>query len=184
MRHYLLDPAFVSALIGGMIVAVATLIATKITLDRSVHMEAEHRRDILRGMLRGIRTELSVLWDIYEKEMDSDPLKEWHVLPENYFTVYESNCSSIGQIDDDPLRSSIITTYLLAKSLLNAHLHNNILHQEFRQFENITVEHGKARKRMEEYQSGSLAPLRERARQSFLLCMDRFDASQLLSDGQ
>lgn len=169
-----------SGVLGGMIVAFATLRATRLAFKHSLDSERKNRRAVVGGVQLGIKTELEVLWGIYEKEMEGDPLREWHILPESYFTVYESNCSYIGQIEEDDLRTEIITTYLLAKSLLNAHLHNNALHERCKQFANNSVELAKAQREKEDYQMVSLIPLRQRARESFLNCMKLFASSQTI----
>ena len=170
-----------SGLLGGVIVALATLRATKLAFKHSLDSETKNRRAVVGGVQLGIKTEMEVLWEIYEKELEGDPLKEWHILPENYFTVYESNCSYIGQIEEDDLRTAIITTYLLAKSLLNAHLHNNALHERCKQLANNAVELAKAQKEKEDYQRVSLIPLRQRARESFLNCLKLFPSSQSIN---
>ncbi|HEY6229653.1 MAG TPA: hypothetical protein VIW64_00185 [Pyrinomonadaceae bacterium] len=129
----------IAAVVGGVIAAWATRGATKRALKHSLTMEQRNRGAVLRGVLLGIRTELELLLEIYrgEMELEMESLKEGqgiHVtLPiyQNVFTVYESNCSLIGQIEDDELRKAIIRTYLLAKSLVNAHTYNNKLIEEY-----------------------------------------------------
>lgn len=137
--------SLLSALLGGLIAALATSKATRQALGHSLALEQTNRVATLRGVLLGIRTELEVLFEIYQLEMQEEleSFKEgqaiYLTLPiyQHVFTVYESNCSLIGQIRDDELRESIIRTYLLAKSLINAHTYNNKLIEKY---ERITHE--------------------------------------------
>lgn len=137
--------SLLSALLGGFIAALATSKATKQALGHSLALEQTNRVATLRGVLLGIRTELEVLFEIYHQEMQEE-LESFRggqaiylTLPiyQHVFTVYESNCSLIGQITNDELRKSIIRTYLLSKSLVNAHTYNNKL---IERYERITHE--------------------------------------------
>jgi hypothetical protein len=181
MLHYLLDPAFVSALIGGVIVAVATLLATRQGFGYNRKMEKESRLVIIRGVLLAIRTELVVLWTIYREEIGDDLDKSWNIIPEKYFIVYESNCHLIGQIDDDGLRASIITSYLAARSLLNAHIHNNALIENCRRADKEGPEVAlKARNEKASYLA-SLIRVQKRAETSLTQCVKLIECSVLLT---
>lgn len=122
-----------SALLGGLIAAVATWNANKRALSHNLALQDNTRRETLRGVLLGIHAELEVVLEIYRIEMEPEigSLKAgegiWTTLPiyEKYFTVYESNCELLGQIPEDELRKAIIRAYMMAKSLVNAHKLNN-----------------------------------------------------------
>ena len=173
------DPAFISAVIGGLIVAVATLIATWVALKHSRTADAEHRSSLLRGVLRGIQTELNAMKVAYVEEMKTGPYSEWHILPVDYFTVYETNCSFIGQIEEDDLRDSIITAYLAARTLINAHIHNNLLHDKCKQARGNEDMLREACEELEAYRS-SLDLARDRALDIVDRCQELLEESELL----
>lgn len=64
---------------------------------------------------------------IVEQLPDGEPFDYVYGLYQNYFTVYESNVSFVGQIPDDDLRQAIVATYGKARALIDTHLHNNEL---------------------------------------------------------
>jgi hypothetical protein len=178
-----------SAFIGGVIGSVATRRATERGLAHSLSMAEANRRATLRGVLLGIRTELELLFEIYQEEM-KDELSSFEegkavyfTLPiyQDIFTVYESNCSSIGQIEEDALRRAIIRTYLLAKSLVNAHTYNNRLIEKY---EKLTREDtgGLAAKeafnQMKDY-GAQIIGTYEEAKKSLTECFELIDSSEL-----
>jgi hypothetical protein len=125
-----MDTNIVSALIGAIIGGIFTSATTWWSIRRS-------QKNQIAGVVQGIRAEVETLWDIYRiKFKDAIPLlengepilKEYPLyLYQGYFVVYDSNSSRIGQIADDILRKEIVTGYLKAKELIDAHLHNNKL---------------------------------------------------------
>jgi hypothetical protein len=127
--------SLLSAFLGGYIAARATKKSTERALASSLAVQEDNRRAVLRGVILGIRTELEAILELYRSEMETElsELKSgegvWITLPiyQSYFTVYESNCSLLGQINNDELRKAIIQAYLAAKSLINTHQHNNQL---------------------------------------------------------
>lgn len=184
--------SLMAAVIGGVIAALATRKATERALTHSLTMEKVNRRAVLRGVLLGIRTELEVLFEIYRVEMESEieSLKEGqgiHVtLPiyENVFTVYESNCSLIGQLDEDELRKSIIRTYLLAKSLVNAHTYNNKLLEDYAarvREEASTLVQNNAFARIQDY-GAQVKATYEEANKSLIKCFALMSQTELLLD--
>jgi hypothetical protein len=62
---------------------------------------------------------------------EGQPLRWIYKVRQNYFTVYESNCGALGQIEDDDLRAAIIGAYVDAKGLLDNHLVNNDLFEAY-----------------------------------------------------
>ena len=182
--------SLVSALIGGVIAALATRKATERALKYSLTMEQANRYAVLRGVLLGIRTELELLLEIYRGEMESEieSLKAGQgvrvTLPiyQNVFTVYESNCSLIGQLEEDELRKSIIRTYLLAKSVVNAHTYNNKLIEEYE----ARVREGTSKlakdnafRQIQDYGT-QVKSAYEEAKKSLIQCFALIDDSELL----
>jgi hypothetical protein len=52
-------------------------------------------------------------------------------LRQQYFNFYDSNAQYLGHVKDHELRTSIVRTYTLAKGLIDSHLINNDLLQQY-----------------------------------------------------
>jgi hypothetical protein len=123
------------AIIGGVIAARATSIATRKANEHSLSLQESNQKAAIHGVLLGLRAEIETLWEIYSAEFGSaleelkegEPFLYHYPLHQNYFTVYESNAALFGQIPDDKLRKTIITTYLRGRGLIDSHLYNNHL---------------------------------------------------------
>ncbi len=132
----------VAGIIGGWIGARSTKSATERALNHNLTLQEEDRRAVLRGALLGIRAELEQLLmisqaeeietDVNEAVVNERPLHVVYPIHLNYFIIYEANASLIGQITDDELRKAIISTYLLASSLINSLKHNSEMEEEYR----------------------------------------------------
>jgi hypothetical protein len=176
-----------SALLGGLIAAWATKRATERALNQSLAIQEDNRRAVLRGVILGIRSELEVLWALYKSEMEAEINKLqsgkgiWITLPiyESYFTVYDSNCSLLGQIADDELRNSIVRAYLAAKSLINAHKHNNELILNYSRPDSDPLAQILASARVNDYGS-NIKETYEEASRSAQECLRLIQESELL----
>src|SRR5712692_3255191 len=119
--------ALVAAIIGGMITARATTKATQRANEHTLRLEQQKHDDAVRGVLLGLRAEISTLWDIYSTEFgavieqlpEGEEFSYIYPLYQNYFTVYESNAHLFGHIPDDNLRQAIVATYLKARGLID-----------------------------------------------------------------
>jgi len=149
-----MDINIVSALIGAVIGGIFTSFTTWWSIRRS-------QKNQIEGVIQGIRAEVETLWDIYIiKFKDAIPLiekgepilKQYPLyLYQGYFVVYDSNSSLIGQIPNNSLRKEIVTGYLKAKELIDAHLHNNKLVEKLAHWESLNKEtqEGKYEKHIE-----------------------------------
>jgi hypothetical protein len=141
------------AIIGGVIAARATNRATKQANDHALLLQQTAQTAIVHGVLLGIRAEIVTLWEIYSSEFgkileelgDGQAFVYHYPLYQNYFTVYESNAPLFGQIPDDQLRKAIVTTYLKARGLIDAHLYNNHLIEKCNELQRVRDETGSAR---------------------------------------
>ncbi len=122
---------FLSALLGG----TCTLIGVYIAHKLSENKRRKEQADIIQGVLQGLHDEIETLWDIYtdrvgkiiETLQDGQGLEGYWFVTQDYFTVYSSNSHLIGQISDVDLRKEIISTYTIAKSLIDTFRMNNEL---------------------------------------------------------
>ncbi len=140
----------ISALVGAVIGSATSLWATRKAHQNLLIIQRENQEALIRGLLQGLRTEVETIWEIYEKKfegaiklfMADEPIsKKYHLfLYRTYFIIYDSNGSLIGQIPDSNLRVEIVTGYLRAKELIDAHLHNNKLVAKHEHWENLHKE--------------------------------------------
>lgn len=87
------------AIIGGVIAARATNRSTKQANAHALQMHQAAQNAMVRGVLLGIRAEITTLWEIYTTEFgsvfeqlnDGDAFFYHYPLHQNYFSVYESN---------------------------------------------------------------------------------------------
>ncbi len=122
---------FLAALLGGACTLIGVVFAHKLTERK--------RRDehslLIQGVLQGLHDEIETLWEIYTERVgkivetlqDGQGFEAYWAVTQDYFTVYTSNAHLIGQITDVDLRKQIISTYALAKSLVDTFRMNNEL---------------------------------------------------------
>jgi hypothetical protein len=92
-------------------------------------------------VIQAIYAELISLAEIYrnefleewEKFSSGETFSTYYPITQDYFTVYNSNAFLIGQIPDDELRAAIVKAYVLAKGLIDSHLMNNRLLDDYGQ---------------------------------------------------
>ena len=135
-----------AAIFGGYMGARATKSATirgaELAWENEHKRQAEAQRAVVRGFLLAIRGEVETIWQGYVHEVadrieslqPGQPLRFVYRLRQQYFTVYESNCSLIVQVPDDELRRAIVETYVTAKGLIDTHLVNNDLNDKYDAF--------------------------------------------------
>lgn len=107
--------------------------------ENNLELQRERRESQIRGMIQAIYAELTSIAEIYRNEFfeeweqfsGAEPFSTYYPITQDYFTVYNSNASLIGQIPNDELRSAIVKAYLLAKGLIDSHLMNNRLLDDY-----------------------------------------------------
>jgi len=122
---------FLSGLVGGICVLIGVYVTHKLSESKRHNEQA----DIIKGVLQGLHDEIETLWEIYTERVgkivetlqDGQGFEGYWVVSQDYFTVYSSNAHLIGQITDVDLRKEIISTYTIAKSLLDTFRMNNEL---------------------------------------------------------
>jgi hypothetical protein len=124
---------FVGGLTGGSLAIMAQIVAN--LLQRSATRGSEKR--VVRGTLKAMMVELTVLKTDFvdrvteileQRKTNIDALKtfskdvmplQWTPAEQSYFTIFDSNASVLGRLDDDDLRESIVRVYGSAKGLFD-----------------------------------------------------------------
>ena len=123
--------AAVIAVAGAVIAANAAY--RNVNKSRFGEAEAERQRkraserDRVLGTLHALREEILQLWMIVAEDLGGPietldlkrkPLPYWSY-NQSYFSVFDRNAETIGLIDNDQLRSSLVRTYMFAKRLVD-----------------------------------------------------------------
>ena len=132
---------FLAGLLGGLIGGCCTLLGVLVSHKLSGRNRRREQDELLQGVLQGLHDEIETLWDIYiervgrqvETLKDGKGIESYWVVTQDYFTIYTSNCHLIGRISDVDLRKEIISTYTIAKSLLDSFRMNNELVNQLEQ---------------------------------------------------
>jgi hypothetical protein len=117
----------------------SALRAAQQTHLNNLALRKQDREAQVRGVIQAIYAELSSLSDIYrnefqeewEKFVKGEPFTTFYPISQDYFTVYNGNAALIGQIPDDELRTGVVRAYLASKGLVDSHLFNNRLLDDY-----------------------------------------------------
>lgn len=130
--------SFFTALIGAFVGGMFTLKG----VDREARItRAEAEKEALElqlSVLKGIKGELTTLFDLYNKRMrihvdnigPGESLNLGFPIGDDNFTFYEQNAKFIAKLSDDA-RDSIINIYTYARSLIQSYKGNNQLIEEY-----------------------------------------------------
>jgi hypothetical protein len=118
--------------LGGAVIA-ANAAYRNVNKSRFEQAEAERQRnrtsdrDRVLGTLHALREEILQLWMIVAEDLGGPienldlkrkPLPYWSY-NQSYFSVFDRNAGTIGLIENDQLRSSLVRTYMFAKRLVD-----------------------------------------------------------------
>ena len=131
--------AITGAVIGGLITGYFAILATNRSYQHQKRHAEENEEKLINGLLQAIHDEVETIYERYQETMGSklESLKEgealvfYYPLVSDFFTVYNGNSFLIGRISDNDLRKSIITTYTLAKGMVDSFRLNNDLVAKF-----------------------------------------------------
>jgi hypothetical protein len=134
--------SLISAIIGGLIAGGFSLLAVSATHKNDLKKKQKQEETLLEEFLASIRVEIDTLWNRYmagigktlEDLPNNQPLLFFYPVTQDYFTIYESNATLIGKIQDRDLSKLLVTTYLQAKGLIDSYRMNNELVQKFENF--------------------------------------------------
>jgi hypothetical protein len=135
--------ALLASLIGGFIAGLFSIIAVRTAHKYDLEKEKQREDALIKTFLLAIYEELETVWERYigtigedvEHISENKPLAYYYPVTEDYFKVYNENCSLIGKIDDNRLRKLIIVTYTQAKGLLDSFRMNNNMLQKYESVE-------------------------------------------------
>lgn len=106
--------------------------------EAEFHRLREHaaERERINGVLHALRQELIQLWfmlagDIAKPIEAVEPARK--VLPywpcnQSYFSIFDANAASIGLVENEQLRTSLVRTFMLAKRLVDQYQRYNRVH--------------------------------------------------------
>lgn len=127
----------VAALLGS----VVSLLAVYLTHRWEKKKEKERENEIIFGFYQAIHDEIETLWEVYmersgnriETLKNNEPFLFYWPIGFDYFTVFNNNNFLISRIKDNDLRKEIVTTYTLAKGLIDTYRFNNELVYKYEQ---------------------------------------------------
>ena len=146
-----------------LIIAAAT--ALNVLLNyRSIKRQDNNRKEQISGVKEAIRHEVSTIWEIYmaqygeqlEQLGDNKKFEIYFPVSQDYFTIYKSNASLIGQLSEAE-RRLIVTSYSEGQGIIDSIRRNNDLLDRYNELsgesptktniEGILVEHAKYMKK-------------------------------------
>jgi len=115
--------AFASTLLGALFTFSGILFTHALDFQRR---KRDHKK-LIRALMQGLQDEIAGLLEFAKTNSvhqidavpDGKPYEGLFTASQDYFTVYHANAELVMQIDDAPLRRSIIQTYTRAKWLLD-----------------------------------------------------------------
>ncbi len=142
---------FSSGLIGAAVGGWFTLYATNKAIKSTYEAEEREEERAIRSLLSSIGVELNTLWQFHQRRIGlaieglkaGEPLLFYYPLTQDYFTIYNTNASFVGRLDDAELRKAIVVTYNKCKKVVDGFIYNNALFVDYQQMRYQTVESGK-----------------------------------------
>jgi gas vesicle protein len=130
--------AIIGAIVGGFLAGHYSRQATKDLLDEERRKSEVEKDEQVKALLRALKNEVRSVWTHYMddtgKHLESLPKESrcrfYFPIIGDYFPIYAGNVSSLGLITDVILQHQIISTYTLAKSLIDTYRLNNQLNKE------------------------------------------------------
>ena len=131
--------AISGAVVGGLITGTFAIMATTRSYEHQKEHTEENEEKLIKGLLQAIHDEIETIYERYQETMgakleslkESEALTFYYPLVSDFFTVYNGNSFLIGRIPDNDLRKQIITTYTLAKGMIDSFRLNNDLVGKF-----------------------------------------------------
>lgn len=131
---------FVAAMIGAMVGGIFTLRATDKAIREEREKEIRREEKEVQNLLDAIGVELGTLWGFHMRRVgamvenlpEGAALEFYYPLTQDYFTVYNTNATKIGQVKDAVLREAIVVTYNKCKKVVDGFKYNNELYVDYR----------------------------------------------------
>lgn len=127
--------SLIGGIVGGWMTRSASIKATKEAFELNRALQERARKENLRRVLLGIRTELTVAFENYtgaygaaiDAHAPGTAFKYVYPIDDSGFVFYQTNNAALGDLEDDDLRELIIKCYLQSQVILNTHRINNEL---------------------------------------------------------
>jgi gas vesicle protein len=131
--------AIIGAIVGALVAGNYSRQATKDLLDEERKNRDSEKQERVNAILCALNNEMQAVWSHYMdaagKQLEAlgpgAPCRFYFPIIGDYFPIYDGNVGSLGLITDDLLRPQIISTYTLAKSLIDTYRLNNQLIKEW-----------------------------------------------------
>ncbi len=135
-----------NVLVGGFTTLIGVYFSKKLEDKRQLLIS---RKKVI-SFLESIRIELQTINDEHMKQagqaLDSlkegDPFLVKQNITENYFTIYETHCLLLNDVNDERVKHSIARTYFHLKSFIDSIRTNNKLVEDYEEF-SLKYEHSK-----------------------------------------
>ncbi|GBQ40830.1 hypothetical protein [Komagataeibacter europaeus] len=136
----LLNSQFTSSILGASIGFLGSCFGSKLQIKNN---EKEKTIEYLSKNIRefsALRCEIEYLIERYNlvygrfipDKFNGRPIEEFSTPKGNYFIIYTSNSSCVGDISEEKTRESIIKTFILAKAIFEEFEINNSFYEEIR----------------------------------------------------
>lgn len=116
---------------------ISGIFAALITVRMQVWLYYKKDDDETKALIKALKTEIENLeiifqMEFYPKIFNNEDNILWYSYPLNtdYFPIFHANCSKIGKIKNDDLRSTIISIYTMAKFFMDCLRTNNMCLEE------------------------------------------------------
>lgn len=141
---------FLSGLVGAGVGGWFTLYATEKTIKSNYEAQEQEEERELRALLSSLGVELNALWQFHQRRIgyqieqmtEKDAVMFYYPLTQDYFTIYNSNASFVGRLDDNELRKAIVVTYNKCKKVVDSFIYNNTLFLDYQQMNYETIDSG------------------------------------------
>lgn len=129
--------------ISALIAAISALVGVAIGILGEHWLNAMRQRKTVQGVKQAFYEELNTFWEQlseevrvpwieYEQNKETGGFFDYLLdVPTDYFTIYSSNASYLGQIDDSELRAKIIKVYLSLQALMHGYRKNTEYLREY-----------------------------------------------------
>lgn len=142
---------FASGLIGAAVGGWFTLYATNKAIKSTYEAQEKEEERQIRSLLSSIGVELNALWQFHQRRIgekietirEGEAVLFYYPLTQDYFTVYNTNASFVGRLDDSELRKAIVVTYNKCKKVVDGFIYNNALFVDYQQMKYESIELGK-----------------------------------------
>ncbi|WP_432697669.1 hypothetical protein ACQUQP_04780 [Marinobacterium sp. YM272] len=130
---------FSAVIIGAIVGGIATLMQARRSFEHQQSLLKQQALNSETSLLEALKSELKAvskqymesIGDELDKHPESEPFNFYFPLYSSYFSIFDSNATTIGLVRNGNLRDKIITAYSAGKGLIDSYQHNNMLVQRY-----------------------------------------------------